>query len=280
MPETRRRIDRAGLLVLPAALFAILVLLCPLAGLVGTSFSGLYGVAQYRRLLATPVYAQVLERTIGTAAATALLCAVLAFPVAHRMAHAGRRGRAMLLGVVLLPFWTNLLVRSYGWMVLLNPKGPLNAALLQLGVIRQPLALVYNHTGVLIGMVQIMLPYMVLPLAAVMARIEPQAMRAARSLGAGPVRAFLRVYLPLSLPGVMAGALLVFTVSLGFFVVPAILGGPRDMLLAQLIEFNINTTLDWPFAAAIGTVLLASTLLLYGVAVRWLGLGALWGEAR
>src|SRR5262249_35424708 len=144
---------------------------------------------------------------------------------------------------------------------ILNPRGMLNRLLLEAGLITSPLSLVYNLIGVLIGMVQIMLPYMVFPIAAVMSRIDRQLPNAARSLGAGPVRAFVHVYFPMTLPGVVAGVLLVFTISLGFFVIPAILGGPRDLLLAQLIEFNVNTSLDWGLASALSTALLAVTFL-------------------
>lgn len=277
----RPGLDRAALLCLPAAAFVGVFLLYPLAALIGTSFGGSSGAfMQYRRLVATPVYGLVLQRTLVTAGSTALICALLAYPIAWQLAHARPRVRAVLLAVVLLPFWTNLLVRSYGWMILLNPKGVLNNILIGSGMASEPLQLVYNQTGVLIGMVQIMLPYMILPLAAVMSRIDPAAVRAARSLGAGPVDAFLRVYLPQTMPGLMAGLLLVFTISLGFFVIPAILGGPRELMVAQLIEFNINSTLNWPFAAALSTALLAVTLLLYAIGHRWFGLGTIWGDAR
>ena len=126
-------------------------------------------------------------------------------------------------------------------------------------------------------MVQIMLPYMIFPVVAVMSRIDGRLVHAARSLGAGPIASFIWVYLPMTLPGLMAGALLVFTISLGFFVIPAILGGPRDLMLAQLIEFNVNNSLDWGFAGALSTVLLAVTVGVYLIAQRWFGLGSIWG---
>ncbi len=270
---------RSGaLLCLPAVAFVAVFLLYPLVSLTATSFGGRAPLAAYTRLISTPVYALVLQRTMLVAALTSVLCALLGYPIAYRIAHGGRRARVLLLAIVLLPFWTNLLVRSYGWMILLNAKGVLNALLVGNGLIGAPLPLVYNLPGVLIGMVQIMLPYMILPLAAVMSRINPQAVSAARSLGAGPIRAFWFVYLPQTAPGAMGGIVLVFTVSLGFFVVPAILGGPHDLMLAQLIDFNINTALNWPFAAALSTVLLAATLALYAAGQRWLGLGTIWGD--
>jgi putative spermidine/putrescine transport system permease protein len=156
----------------------------------------------------------------------------------------------------------------------------INEALMALGLIATPLELVYNTTGVLVGMSQIMLPYMILPLYAVMTRLDPRTTQAARSLGAGPVTTFLKVYFPLTLPGVMAGTLLVFTISLGFFVVPALLGGARGLVLAQLIEFNINGALNWGMASALSTALLVTTLVLYWIGDRFFNLGAIWGMQR
>jgi len=267
-----------ALLALPAVLFLAVLFFYPLGTLIGYSFSGSGPpTANYQRILTTPVYLQVLQRTFTMSVATTALCALIGYPLARQIIAATPRGRAILVAVILVPFWTNLLVRSYGWMIILNPKGAVNQALMSLGLIDAPLALVYNTTGVLIGMVQIMLPYMIFPIVAVMSRIDGQLVNAARSLGARPISSFLWVYLPMTLPGLMAGALLVFTISLGFFVIPAILGGPRDLMLAQLIEFNVNNTLDWGFAGALSTVLLAVTVGIYLVAQRWFGLGSIWG---
>ena len=266
-----------ALLALPAAIFLAALFFYPLSKLIAFSFSGSGPLANFEKILATPVYLQVLQRTFTMSVATTALCVLIGYPLAWRIATATPRGRAILLAIILVPFWTNLLVRSYGWMIILNPKGAINQALMGLGLVDAPLTLVYNTTGVLIGMVQIMLPYMVFPAVAVMSRIDGQLVNAARSLGASPVASFVWVYLPMTLPGLMAGALLVFTISLGFFVIPAILGGPRDLMLAQLIEFNVNNTLDWGFAGALSTVLLAATVGVYLVAERWFGLRSLWG---
>ena len=223
---------------------------------------------------------QILLRTLMFSAATAAICLVAGYPVAYRLTTASPLGKAAILVCVLLPFWTNLLVRSYGWILILNPKGIVNSALIEAGVINNPLELVYNATGVLIGMSQIMLPYMILPVYAVMTRLDPRVIHASRSLGAGPTLTFLKVYFPLTLPGVMAGVVLVFTISLGFFVLPALLGGARGLVLAQLIEFNINGALNWGMASALSTSLLAVTLLLYAIGDRWFNLGAIWGLQR
>ena len=266
-----------ALLALPAMLFLAVLFFYPLGTLIAYSFSGSGPAVNYERILANPVYLQILQRTFTISVATTLICVLIGYPLARQIVAATPRGRAILLAIILVPFWTNLLVRSYGWMIILNPKGAINQALLALGLIDAPLALVYNTTGVLIGMVQIMLPYMVFPLVAVMSRLDARLVIAARSLGASPLASFVFVYLPMTLPGLMAGALLVFTISLGFFVIPAILGGPRDLMLAQLIEFNINNTLNWGFAGALSTVLLVATVGVYLVAQRWFGLGSIWG---
>jgi putative spermidine/putrescine transport system permease protein len=264
------------LLLTPGLLFLLVLFFYPLGALLSISISSTGEVLG--RLFATSLYGRVFYQTAWVSLATTLICFLVGYPLARLLDVAGPRKKAFLLAVILLPFWSNFLVRTYGWMILLNPKGLINQVLLGLGLIKEPLPLVYNLTGVLIGMSQIMLPYMILPIAAVMGRIDPQLRSAARSLGAGPIRSFILVYFPMTLPGVMAGALLVFTISLGFYVIPAILGGPRDLLIAQLIEFNVNTSLDWGFASALSSVLLVSTFIIYAIAQRWFGLSALWGS--
>lgn len=278
---SRREQRRFVLLLIVPLGFLVVFFLYPLGSLIRLSvFDGGWTLRHYERILEVPAYLRVLHRTLWMGAVTAAICLVLGYPLAYRLAAASPRGKAILLVCILIPFWTNLLVRAFGWMVMLHPSGLINAGLMAFGLIETPLALVHNTTGALIGMTQIMLPYMVLPIAAVMMRMDPSLIAAARSLGAGPIDTFLRVYLPLTLPGVMAGTLLVFTISLGFFVIPALLGGTRDVFLAQLVEFNINTVLNWGLAAALSTTLLAATFALYLIAHRWFGIDALWGDIR
>ena len=274
---TLHRVGAAALLA-PGLIVIGAFFVLPIAALLTLSFTTNGGAAvNYGRFFSQPVYLQVLQRTLVMSAATALICLLLGYPVAYRLAHASARARALLLGFILVPFWTNLLVRAYGWLVLLNPNGVLNRHLIDWGLVSEPLNLVHNSTGALIGMVQIMLPYLILPLAATMTRVNPELLRAARSLGAQPFAVFRKVYLPMTLPGVMAGLVLVFTVSLGFFVIPAILGGTRDIFLAQLIEFNINQSLNWGFAGTLSLMLVVATLALFWVGDRWFGLRAVWG---
>ncbi len=265
------------LLLLPGLFVLAGMFIVPVAQLIIDSFSDSAGAwIHYRRIAVVPVYLLVLARTLLVSAVTAALCLLLGFPVAYRLAHASPTGKSIILLCIFLSFWTNLLVRAFSWMVLLNPNGIFNQALGLIGL-GDSVKLVYNTTGVLIGQTQILLPYMILPLAAVMSRVDPTLMNAARSLGASPTRAFLAVYIPLVKSGAMAGLVLVFTLSLGSFVIPALLGGPRDMFLAQLIEFNINNTLNLSFASALSTVLLAATLILYWIGDRWFQLGQVWG---
>jgi putative spermidine/putrescine transport system permease protein len=276
-----RRGSITFVLLAPALALLVAVLVWPVVDLMSRSFLDPRGpMAFYSRLVEVSSYVQILLRTLMFSAATAVICLVAGYPVAYRLTTASPLGKAAILICVLLPFWTNLLVRSYGWILILNPKGIVNTALIETGVITNPLELVYNATGVLIGMSQIMLPYMILPVYAVMTRLDPRVIHASRSLGAGPVLTFLKVYFPLTLPGVMAGVVLVFTISLGFFVIPALLGGARGLMLAQLIEFNINGALNWGMASALSTSLLAVTLLLYAIGDRWFNLGAIWGLQR
>jgi putative spermidine/putrescine transport system permease protein len=267
------------LLLLPAMVLLAVFFVYPVVELVASSFGDPAArLANYTRIVERPVYAEVLERTFMTGAITVLLCALIGYPVAYRLVTARPRARLILLALILVPFWTNLLVLCYGWLIILNPEGTLNTLLMDLGLSRVPLPMSGNIVSVLIGMVQTMLPYMVLPIAANMARVDPRILQAARSLGAPPLQVFFRAYLPLTLSGVMAGGLLVFIMSIGFFIIPAILGGMHDIFIAQRIEMNINAVLNWGFAAALSTVVLVATLGLYAVGVRWFRIGAVWGR--
>jgi putative spermidine/putrescine transport system permease protein len=265
----------ALLLVAPGAILLAAVLGLPVVVLLVAAVTE--APSPWPRLVRQAVYGTVLWRTAVLSAATAAICLVLAYPLAWRIAWGGPRERAALLVLLLVPFWTNLLVRCFGWIILLAPTGPLAAASRWLGLAEPP-ELVHNSTGVLIGMVQIMLPYLVLPLAAVFARTDRELVRAARVCGASATQSTIHVVLPLTLPGAAAGLVMVFMLSLGFFVIPALLGGTRDIFWAQLIEFHVNQVLDWPMAAALAIVLLLLTLLLFAAGQRWLGLARLWTD--
>jgi putative spermidine/putrescine transport system permease protein len=208
------------------------------------------------------VFVDVFARTFWISAVVVALCALLGYPLAYVMARLPERYANPLLILVLLPFWTSVLVRTTAWMVLLQDRGLINDLLLRLGVISQPLQLIYNRAGVYVAMTHVLLPYFVLPLYGVMKRVPPFTMRAALSLGATPLQAFWRVYFPQTRPGVAAGALIVFILSLGYYITPALVGGAADQMISYFIAFYTNQSLNWGMAAALSLVLLLATVVL------------------
>lgn len=217
------------------------------------------------------IFIDIFARTFWISLVVTIACLALGYPLAYLLASLPQRLGNLLMILVLLPFWTSVLVRTTAWIVVLQRDGMANGLLRWLGLIREPLDLVYNRTGVYIAMTHVLLPFMVLPLYGVMKGISPIGMRAALSLGARPLAAFRRVYLPQSLPGVSAGSLLVFILALGYFITPALLGGANDQMIAYFIAFYTNQTLNWGMAAALSVILLTSTIVLYGVYTRLVG---------
>lgn len=221
------------------------------------------------------IYRTVLLRTLWISGIVTLACLVLGYPLAYRLATLPEGTANLLMILVLLPFWTSLLVRTASWIVLLQREGPINEALQWLGLIDEPLALVYNRVGVYIAMTHVLLPFMVLPLYSVMRGIPPNFVRAALSLGARPTTAFTRVYLPMSMPGVAAGCLLVFILAIGYYITPALVGGQADQMISYFVAFFTLQTINWGMAAALGTVLLAGTVILYLIYARLVGIDRL-----
>ena len=223
------------------------------------------------------VHVDVLVRTFVVSASVTLICLLLGYPLAALIARSKGAVANTLLILVLLPFWTSLLVRTSAWVVLLQSRGVVNSALAWAGIIdpSQPLDLIYNRIGVLVAMTHILLPFMVLPIYSVMRSIPPVYLRAASSLGAPPFMAFWRVYLPMSLPGVSAGALLVFILALGYYITPALVGGPRDQMVSYFIAYYSNQVTNWGMAAALSGILLVAVLILYAVYNRLVGIDRL-----
>jgi putative spermidine/putrescine transport system permease protein len=211
------------------------------------------------------VFGSILARTFGISAVVTLWCLVLGYPLAYWLSTLPARRANVLMILVLVPFWTSILVRVAAWIVLLQSAGLVNRALLGLGLVEQPLALLFNRTGVIIAMVHILLPFMILPLYSVMKSVPSTYVRAAVSLGSPPLAAFLRVYVPQTYPGIGAGALLVFILAIGYYVTPALLGGADDQMLSYYIAQYTNVNVNWGMAAALGALLLGATLVLYGV---------------
>ena len=219
------------------------------------------------------IYLSVLARTFEVSATVTLLCLLLAFPVAYLLATQPPARANLLMILVLLPFWTSLLVRTAAWIVVLQEHGLINDALMALGLISKPLQLIYNRTGVYVAMTHVLLPFAVLPLYSVMKGIKPIYMRAAMSLGARPTVAFLRVYLPLTVPGLAAGGLLVFILALGYYITPELIGGAADQMLSHFIAYYTADTVNWGMASALGALLLTATLALYAVYNKLVGPG-------
>ncbi|MDQ8728496.1 ABC transporter permease [Bradyrhizobium sp. LHD-71] len=251
------------LLASPFLLLLLVTFILPLGALLHESlFLPAPTLIHYERALAEPVYLRVMLRTLRIAAAVTVLTLLLAWPLAWAMSRAGGVKFAVLVAAVLLPLWTSVLVRTYAWMVLLQKNGVINQMLMSLGAIDQPLTLLYTEAAVVIAMSHVLLPFMVLPIYSALRGIPDDYSRAAQMLGASEWATFREVIFPLSLPGVTSGCLMVFLLALGFFVTPALIGGPQQMMIATLVSQQVREMLDWPFAGALVGVMLAFVLLL------------------
>jgi putative spermidine/putrescine transport system permease protein len=224
-------------------------------------------------------YIRVFWITLQIAVVVTLCTLLLWYPVAYALSSVSPSRANLLMILVLIPFWTSILVRSYAWMVLLGQEGIINEALIASGVLSQPMQMLNTRLAVYLGMIHILLPFMILPLYAVMRGIDRNLLRAAGNLGAPPSAVFRRIFLPLSLPGIAAGCLLVFILSLGFYITPALLGGQRDIMVSMLIQQQVSQ-LNWGFGAALALVLLVLALAIYLLFTRLLGVERVFGSAR
>ncbi|WNJ89638.1 ABC transporter permease [Bosea sp. 685] len=276
-PEPRHL---AGLgAVAPAlALLALFFVIPVVALLLRSVLEPQPGLQNYAEVFGSTTYLKVFGNTFLVAGLVTLVTLLLAFPVAWFLAVAPRRWSTLLFGVIVLSMWTNLLARTYAWMVLLQGTGIINRMLMQIGVISEPLSLINNLVGVTIGMTYIMLPFMILPLHATIRTLDPTVFQAASLCGASRFQVFRLVFAPLVASGVAAGVLMVFVMSLGYFVTPALLGGTSNMMLAELIAQLVQSLLNWGLAGAAALVLLVVTLAIYAVQFRYFGFGG--GEAR
>jgi len=207
----------------------------------------------------------ILLRTFTVAAVVTVATCLIGLPYAMLIAASSGWRRQLLLVAVLLPLWTSLLVRTAAWYILLQDKGLINSFLMSLGLFSDPLPLLFNRTGVIIAMTHVLLPFMVLPIYSVLIAIPRNLMPAAASLGARPIRAFLQILLPLTLRGIASGGLLVFMAALGYYITPALIGGPKDQMISSVIAFYATGSANWGMAGALGIVLLAATIVFYGV---------------
>lgn len=274
IPKKGRRFSLTSLwLLLPALGFLAIFFAYPLFGIVLRSFHATDGgmtTDHYEAFFSRSIYLRILWQTVEVSFWTTTLCVVIGYPLAFVMANSSSSVRSLMMLLVILPFMTSVLVRTYGWMVILRPTGLINYVMSTLGF--APVELLYNRTGMLIGLVYTMLPYIVLTLFSVMRGIDGRLVSVARSLGASGWSAFWRIYFPLSVPGVAGGALLVFILSSGFYITPRLIGGDRDQLLASIIAYQVDVLLNFEFASAIAVILLIITLICFAIYARVVGL--------
>ena len=264
----------------PAMVLVLIVMVLPVGWLFYLSFIGSEGgfsLENYARMLESKSYTRIFITTFKVSFLTTAICIAIGYPLAYFLSQLPARAANICMLAVLLPFWTSVLVRTYAWLVLLQRKGLINTWGIEAGLWSEPLPLVHNLTGTLIGMVHIMLPFLVLPLYSSMKAIDPDFLKAASNLGARPVQSFQQVFFPLSLPGLFAGSLIVFVLCLGFFVTPAVLGGGKVIMVSNQITNNIELFFNWGAASALGVVLLVVTLLILFVASKLLPLDNVMG---
>ncbi len=258
---------------MPALVFLFIVFVAPLAILFLRSVTDPEpGIGNYAQLVTDRTYLTVLFNTIVVSIVVTATALLLSYPVAWFLVICPAGWMRVVFAIILLSMWTNLLARTYAWLVLLQNTGAINHFLMWLGVIDQPVALVNNMIGVIVGMTYIMLPFMILPLHATISAIDPALMQAAAIAGASPGRVLRRVLLPLSLPGISAGCIMVFVMSLGYYITPALLGGPGDMMIAVLIAQQVQQMLNWGLGSAAAFILLTITLAIYFLYIRAVGL--------
>lgn len=266
--ESSRRVPtRWAWLLLPGSIFLVVLFVVPLTGLLLLAFGmPSWTLANFWRIAETPVYLTVMRNTLEISVTVTALAFVLSYPIAYALTTGGVALRTFLLIGVVLPYFTSTLARTFAWIVLLGRNGVINQFLLELGWVSQPIPMLYNRFGVILGMTHIVMPMMILPMYTVMSGIDPKLTRAARANGASPLAAFLTIFLPLSLPGLIAGVLLVFIYCLGFYITPALMGGLSDVMITMAISSQILEQLNWNFGAALSVVLLGAVM-----TILWMG---------
>lgn len=269
------------LLVAPLLALVAIMFAGPLANIFWLSFTEPQpGLANYAALIEKESLRKLIWTTLRICLITTFLSVILGYSIAYAMANVTDAARQKMMLFILISFWISVLVRTFSWMMLLGRKGLLNNGLIELGLISEPIPFVRNELGVLIGMVHYMIPYAVLPILAAMQGIDGRVLQASRNLGASPVQTFWRIYLPLTKPGIIAGALLVFILSLGFYVTPAIMGGGKVLMIAEYISVQILVTLQWGTAAMLAILMLGSVLGLLYVLSRFMKLSEALGGGR
>ena len=254
-------LDNAVVLLFPAVALLLVFFAYPIVELMKASFFDPHFTTEHiEKFFLRKVYFRVFLNTVEISTLVTLLCFLIGYPAAYFLAHSRRSSRPYLIFLILLPLWVSILIRSYSWMAILGREGLINTFLIWIGLTSEPIAMLYTRGAVYVAMVQILLPIMILTCYSVMAEIDKDLIKAARVLGASPLRAFVNVYLPLSISGARNGAIIIFILSMGFFITPALVGGRKDMMIGNLIVFQIDELVNWGFASAIGLILLVSTV--------------------
>ncbi|MEQ9258678.1 MAG: ABC transporter permease [Roseovarius sp.] len=278
MQALTRHISPGWLLVAPFFLVVAAFYLGPLVNILWLSVTDPEpGLGNYQKLFESDALGRILWTTFRTCLITTIFSVAIGYCLAYAMVHAHQKNQNVMLTLLLVSFWISVLVRTFAWLMLLGHNGLVNNGLEAVGIIDQPIRFMRNELGVLIGMVHYMLPYAVLPLMANMQTLDPRVMAASRNLGANGVQTFRRIYLPLTIPGLVASSLLVFILSLGFYVTPAILGGGKVLMVAEYISVQLLVTLQWGTAAMLGTLMLIGVLALLWIMSRFMQLSAVFG---
>lgn len=281
-PSLRYQRREQGLMLLlasPAVIVILALVVIPVGWLMTQSvYDDGFTLEHYRRIFSEEIYWRSFGLTFRIALIVTVMTLILGYPVAYAAAHVKRPWDVLILSFVILPFWTSVLVRAYAWLVLLQRTGVTNQMLEGLGLITEPLALVHNELGTIIATIHILLPFMVLPLYSTMQKIPRELMLAGASLGGGPLHSFLRIFLPLSLPGVVAGLTLVFVLTLGFYITPELLGGGRTIMISMVVSRNVELYNQWGAASAVGVVLLVCVLAIFMAVGRIIPLDKMLGQ--
>ena len=275
-----QRLKDPALLLVPAVVFLALIYVFPLIDLFRVSMSGPTWSTYFERVFSVPLYWESLLRTMQIAFTVACLCVLLGYPTALLIHRTRGLTQILIATAVILPYFIAILIRTYAWMVLLGRNGPINKLLQMLGLIDTPIGLLFNRGSVLLGMTAVLLPLMVLTIYASVSRLDQGLTRAALASGAGPLAVFWRVLLPLTLPGIGAGFLLVFVAGIGFFITPTLLGGPGDQMFAMHITQQADSITGEGFLQALAVVLLVITLIVVGIAGRIMGFEFIWGGGK
>jgi ABC-type spermidine/putrescine transport system permease subunit I len=275
-----KNVDRKPLyLILPLFVYMFVFYIYPLLRMfIMSLFSPGFTFKHYQSFFQTTTTLYSLRVTFEISLLVTILCLLVGYPLAYYLSTRPAKKANLLLIPVLIPLWTSVLVRTYAWIAILGRNGVINQMFQKSGLIEQPLKLLYNQLGLTIGMVHVMMPFMVLSLYSVMVGIDRNLLKAAQNLGASPFKAFRKVFLPLSMPGILAGCILVFIISVGFFVTPALLGGPRDLMISMVIDQAVEVMLNWGFASAASFILLFLILGIFLISGKMVGFDKLWGK--